>query len=190
MEICKFFFFNIFVYCLLISSIFAEEKNIFDNIKLTPKDIILLKFQTFMNKRVTNASDSTPILTMIVYQNIFYEVEINKNNDINIYLTGIMDKKRYKKKKYYPKISDCNVLRNRIFLNVTGYSFFLKKKNYKISEEDFIDVMSKNILNFETIDEKTLKNIMDKTYIYIKIIHPKSKHNFSCNGKMIEQYLE
>ena len=77
MEICKFFF-NIFVYCLLISSIFAEEKNIFDNVKLTPKDIILLKFQTFMNKRVTNASDSTPILTMIVYQNIFYEVEINK----------------------------------------------------------------------------------------------------------------
>ena len=63
-------------------------------------------------------------------------------------------------------------------------------KNYKISEEDFIDVLSKNILNLETIDEKTLKNIMDKTYIYIKIVHPKSKHNFSCNGKIIEHSLE
>ena len=92
MEICKFFFYT-FVYCLLIISIFAAEKNIIGNIKLTSKDIILLKFQMFMNKRLINASDSTPILTMIVYQNIFYEVKINDNNDINIYLTGIMNEK-------------------------------------------------------------------------------------------------
>ena len=57
-----------------------------------------------------------------------------------------MDQRRYKRKRYKPKLSDCNIVRNLIFFNQHGYGFFQKRNKYldpEIMKENFIN----NFLN-------------------------------------------
>ena len=45
-----------------------------------------------------------------------YDVNIDSENNTIININAIMDKNRYlKKKKYKQKITDCNIIRNKIF---------------------------------------------------------------------------
>ena len=47
---------------------------------------------------------------MVRYQSINYEIKIDDDANTKIIINSIMDKNRYlKKKKYKPKITDCNI---------------------------------------------------------------------------------
>ena len=71
----------------------------------------------------------------VKYQEIKYNVKINKENKIELSIQGIMDKKRYTSKRYHPKLSDCNVIRNKLFVNKYGYSFLRQSLNNVVNEE-------------------------------------------------------
>ena len=100
-----------------------------------------------------------------------------------------MNKKRYSSKKYYPKLSDCNQIRNKIFINKYGYSPFKQSFNNLVNEEILINKINDNILNISILDDDLKSEILDKTKIKINVIHPKTERNISCSGKLIDTKL-
>ena len=121
---------------------------------------------------------------------INYELKIDRENKTNIIINAIMDKNRYlKKKKYKPRISDCNIVRNKIITNKFGYSPITSKPNYSITEDVLFEYIKNNIFNIQNLNEDEIKSLIKKTTIKINIIHPISKFNINCSGKLSDAEL-
>ena len=177
-----------FVFILNLNSALAKEIDLSE--KYIPlKDFILLKFDLFLNNNLNNLTSGGGI-SHVAYQSIKYDVSIDDENKIKININALMDKKRYKSKKYYPKLSDCNQVRNKIFLNKSGYSFFTQSLNNYVNEENLSLVVSDKILNISLLNNELKNLILENTSIDIKIIHPKSEKNITCSGKLVSIELK
>ena len=114
---------------ILISFINVNAKTDSLDAKFIPlKDFILLKFDIFIQKNIANLAMGGGI-TAIKYQSINYDLNIDKKSNILISINAVMHKKRYTQRKYYPKLKDCNQVRNKIFVNKYGYSAFRQNFN-------------------------------------------------------------
>ena len=194
MEICrnfKLFFFFLFFFS---TNLLAENNKLKDtlvNIPINAEDLVLLKYDVFLlknAKRIIGTGD-LGIRSMVAYQNAFFKVVMN-NEKLNIYISAIMDKKRYKyKKRYYPKISDCNVVRNKLFLNKHGYGFFTQKRNLYVDSDMLKKVLENNFYNISGLDKKTKEKLVENTYIFIEVIHPNPSKNIECKGKFVDDEL-
>ena len=183
-----------FIYTLLLSFIFnisiLHAKNIDLSGKFIPlKDFILLKYDLFINNNLNNLIVGGGV-SHISYESIQYDVSLDKKNNIHIDFNAIMNKKRYTAKKYTPKLSDCNQVRNKIFLNKSGYSFFKQTFNYMVNKDVLSSAVYKNILNISTLDNNLRKQILENTFVKVEIIHPKSEKNMVCSGKLISAELK
>ena len=153
------------------------------------KDFMLLKFDLFLNNNLKNLTSGAGI-THVAYQSIKYDISIDNENKISIKINALMDKNRYKSKKYYPKLSDCNQVRNKIFLNKSGYSFLSQKRNNYVSKENLSFVLNNEILNISLLDEKIKTKISENTTIHIAVIHPKPEKSINCSGKLVSDELK
>ena len=188
MEICKkIFFFSIFLIFFFIPITKADNLN---NINLTIKDLILIKYEIFFLKNQSRVTGSKRVGLMVKYQSINYDVNIDNENNTTIRINAIMDKNRYlKKKKYKPKITDCNIIRNKIVANKFGYNPFTLKPNYSITEEILLENIKNNIFNFQNLNEDQIETLINKSTIKINIIHPIPKFNKSCSGNFSDVKL-
>ncbi len=188
MEICKNFFLSNII--LLFVLIINTQASNFENISPTIKDLILMKYEIFFLKNQDRVISSRKVGLMVKYQSLNYELKIDKDNNTNIRINAIMDKNRYlKKKKYKPKITDCNIVRNKIVTNKFGYNALTLKKNYSITEDVLFEYIKNNIFNLQNIKEDQIISLIDKTSVTINIIHPISKFNLSCSGKLSDTQL-
>ena len=74
--------------------------------------------------------------------------------------------------------------------NKNGYSLFTNKKNYSVSEEILFNTIKKNVYNLVNISEKNIKESINQTNIKINILHPISRFNISCSGKITQLELK
>ena len=153
------------------------------------KDFILLKYEIFIQQNLANILKDGGVMN-VKYQKISYDIKIDKSDNIFINIEAIMDKKRYNTKRYFPKIKDCNQIRNKIFTNKYGYSLFSQKFNNLVNEDSLSRSINEKILNISSVDEIFRNKILDKTKIEIKIFHPNVEKNISCSGKIISAELE
>ena len=166
----------------------SEEINL-ENKYIPLKDFIILKYDLFLKDNIPDIFKGAGIFG-VLYQEIKYDVKINQKNIIKLSIQGIMDKKRYNSKRYYPKLSDCNVIRNKVFVKKYGYSFFKQSLNYSVNEENLSNVINDKILNISSLGENLKKLIIENTVIKIEIIHPKNEKSISCSGKLISAELK
>ncbi len=189
MAICKKNFFT-FILFLIITSILTS--NVFggvNDLKISKKNLIIIKYDIFFLKYQHRVL-SRDFNFMVKYQNIEHDIEIDDLGNIKINIFAKMDVLRYtKKKKYKPKLADCNIIRNKILLNKLGYSLFTLKKNYSISENELFSAVKEKIYNFIELNDKDIDNLIDSTVINITIIHPIKKFNINCSGKISELEL-
>ena len=185
MEICKISRIIIFIIFFTFSSSVKSEIKLLD-IKVSAVDLILLKYEIFLNKNFNRLYKGGGIpQTMIIYQYIDSTVKYNEENGFSVNINAYMDKVRYtKKKKYSPKISDCNAIRNKIFLNKVGYNFLTQKKNNFVSESKLTSTISSRILNLSVLSVKDKERIINDTQIEIEIIHPNKFHSIKCRGRI------
>ena len=188
MKIKKIFFFIAFI------TLFSQHNSISKIVELDKKfiplkDFIVLKFDLFLKDNIQSVFSGAGIFS-VAYQEIKYDVKVRKDNVIEISLKGIMDKKRYKSKRYYPKLSDCNVVRNKIFAKKYGYSFFKQKLNYSVNEDNLTNSVYKNVLNISTLDDAVKREILNNAIINVEIVHPKSDKNIVCSGKLTSSELK
>ena len=107
--------------------------------------------------------------TIILYQYVDSTVKYTKENGFIVNIYAYMDRIRYtSKKKYSPKISDCNAVRNKIFLNKVGYNFLTQKKNNFVNESDLTEVISNNILNLSGISIKDKEKLINQKNVLSK----------------------
>ena len=195
MGICKKKFLNIFLSLFIIFSFnnFGNASQTFkqlENKKVSYLDFFLLKFENTLNERAQILRRQM-VITRVQYSNIGTNVNFDNNKEeilINIY--AIMDKNRYKKKKYKQKMSDCNQVRNLIFYQKHGYKFFTQKRDPALSQEIMIDIFKGVFFENISLSEKEMNFLLDKMFINVTILHPIMKRELSCFGKVNDYELK
>ena len=163
--------------------------SIFDNLKNKKKtsylDFILLKIEQRLIQR--HGLLGTQVMTLRVqYQSILSQVDFSEEDSkIIISVIGVMDKKRYRNKKYTPKISDCNVLRNILLYGKYGYNIFQKRNKY-LTNEHMEEIFLSRFLHNLSLTEKEKEYILDNTIGRVEVVDPIRGNNIFCTGKIAE----
>ena len=172
----------LFTQTILIASTFDDLKN---NKKTSYLDFILLKIEQRLIQR-HGLLGAQPMALRIQYQNVGSQVEFaKKESKIIISIIGVMDKKRYSQKKYIPKISDCNILRNILLYGKYGYNIF-QKRNKFLTKADMEELFLLRFLENLSISEKEKNFIIDNTLARVQIIDPVRGNDIFCTGNIIE----
>ena len=174
--------FLLFTQTTLIASTFDDLKK---NKKTSYLDFILLKIEQRLIQRHGLLS-AQPMALRIQYQNVGSQVEfVEKESKIIISIIGIMDKKRYSQKKYTPRISDCNILRNVLLYGKYGYNI-LQKRNKFLTNADMEEIFLSRFLGNLSISEKEKNFIIDNTLARVQVIDPVRGNDIFCTGNIIE----
>ena len=181
--------FKIIIFISFFISNICNAQNLgLDKKSISLKDFVILKIEMFMDENISNIFLGGGVFS-VAYQNMNYKVNIDDKDKINIFIDAVMDRNRYRSKKYYPKLRDCNQVRNKIFLNKYGYSFFRQKFNNLVSVESLEESLNEKVFNISSLDQKLKKQIIDNIDIRINVIHPKAEKNLSCGGKITDVEL-
>ena len=182
------FFLKLFFLLIFSSSVFAQKIDL-SNINISVRDFILLKYDLFFLKNKQRLVTNQVLRLMVDYQYVNFDLKVDNSNKFVLRITAVMNKKRYKQKRYYPKNSDCNIVRNKLFMNKYGYTFWKRKQSYAFDEEDLRDVILNQIYKSDNLSEKQLNQLIDQTTIEIEIIHPKIEKSIKCKGKITQLIL-
>ena len=195
METCKKKFLNIILSLFLIFiftslSYGSQTFKQLENKKVPYLDFFLLKFENTINKRVQILKGQLFALR-VQYSDVGIQVNFDKKKEeifINIY--AIMDKRRYSKKRYKQKLSDCNQVRNLIFYKKHGYKFFTQKRDPALSQGIMEDIFKEAFFNNINFNEKEIIFLLDKMFVKVTIFHPIEKRELSCYGKVNDYELK
>ena len=176
-------------FSLLTETGFADStfKSLQEDKKTSYLDFILLKIENKLIQRHALLGTQAIVLR-VQYQNIGSEVNyIEKESKVVISIVGVMDKKRYESKKYKPKISDCNVLRNILLYGKYGYNIIFNKRNKYLTNEIMEEIFISRFLNNLSISEEEKKYIASNTFAKVQIIDPVRGNDMYCEGKIAEE---
>ena len=175
--------FFLFTQPVLAASTFDELKK---NRKTSYLDFILLKIESRLIQR-HGLLGSQVYAMRIQYQSIGSQVDfIEKDSKIVITITAIMDKKRYQEKKYKPKMSDCNIIRNVLFYGKYGYNFLTQKRNKFLTNANMEEIFVSRFLNNLSISEKEKNFILKNTFAKVNVIDPVRGNDIFCSGNIAE----
>ena len=171
---------------LLTQASFAAS--VFDDLKESKKtsylDFILLKIEQRLIQR-HGLLGPQPIAMRIQYQSVWSQVDFfDKESKIVISIIGVMHEKRYKKKRYRPKISDCNILRNILLYGKYGYNLIFQKRNKYLTNADMEDIFMERFLNNLSLSENEKNDILKNTIAKVTIIDLVRGNDISCSGKI------
>ena len=177
----------------IILLIFTRESladSVFDKLRNDKKtsylDFILLKIENRLIQRHSLLSSQLFALR-VQYQSIGTQVDfVSEKSKIVISITGIMDKARYEQKKYKPKISDCNILRNILMYGRYGYSFIFQKRNTYLTNVDMEEIFISRFLNNLSLTDEEKDYLVSNTSARVKIIDPVRGNDIFCKGKIAE----
>ena len=96
-----------------------------------------------------------------------------------------MSKARYSQKKYVPKISDCNILRNVLLYGKHGYNIF-QKRNRFLTNADMEEIFLSRFLGNLSLSEKEKNYILNNTLARVQVIDPARGNDIFCVGKIAE----
>jgi len=182
MEICKKKILFLIVFLFFNNNLFADTFDELKNIRKTSYlDFIILKIeQKLIQRHGFLRAQAMPL--RIQYQNIGSQVDfVEKDSKIVINIIGTMDKRRYSKKKYTPKVSDCNVLRNLLFYKKYGYNIF-QKKNLSLTDDYMENNFKSSFLNNLSLSDKEQDFIVTNIKLKINIIDPVRGNDLFCSG--------
>ena len=153
------FLLKLFFVLIFSSSVFAQKIDL-SNVNISVRDFILLKYDLFFLKNKQRLVAGQVLRLMIDYQYVSFDLKVDDSNKFVLRITAVMNKKRYKQKRYYPKNSDCNIVRNKLFMNKYGYTFWKRKQSYAFDEDDLRDVILNQIYKSDNLSEKQLRKIL------------------------------
>jgi hypothetical protein len=175
--------FLLFTQTTLAASIFDDLK---ENKKTSYLDFILLKIENRLIQR-HGLLGAQFMALRIQYQSVGSQVDFSeKESKITISIIGVMDKKRYSQKKYIPKISDCNILRNILLYGKYGYNIIFQKRNIYLTNADMEEIFLSRFLHNLSLSEKEKKYIVNNTLARVQVIDPVRGNDIFCVGKIAE----
>ena len=187
MVICKKKISN-FVFCLslifiITNSVYGATFKLLENKKTSYLDFVLLKIENRLIQR-HGLLGTQPMALRIQYQKVGSQVDFSQEESkIIISIIGVMDKRRYSQKKYVPKISDCNILRNILLYGKYGYNIF-QKRNRLLTNLDMEEIFLSRFLGNLSLSEKEKNYIVDNTLARVQVIDPVRGNDIFCAGKI------
>ena len=150
-------------------------------------DFILLKIEgRLVQRHGLLGPQMVPV--RVQFQHIGSQVDFNeKKSKIIISIRGVMDKARYSKKKYIPKVIDCNILRNILMYGKQGYNLISRKRNSYLTNTEMEEIFLSTFLNNLSITEKQKSFILNYTFARVEIIDPVRGNDVFCQGKIAEE---
>jgi len=174
--------FLLFAQTTLLASTFDDLKKK----KTSYLDFVLLKIEQRLIQR-HGLLGAQFIALRVQYQSVGSQVDFSeKESEIIISIIGVMDKKRYSQKKYIPKISDCNILRNILLYGKYGYNAIFQKRNRFLTNADMEEIFVSRFLNNLSLSEKEKNYILNNTLVRSQIIDPVRGNDIFCTGKIAE----
>ena len=101
---------------------------------------------------------------------------------INLYARA--DQARYSEKKIKLRKRDCNIIRNKIFVNKYGYGMIFSSKPTSYFTKDYITNNAIFLLKNTGLNEKEKKEIIEKSIINIELDHPYANQKVKCKGAL------
>jgi len=190
-KLIKFFFTTLF-FIILINNFSHGSVNFnsFANKQTSYLDFLLLKLENKLVNRVGILS-SQMLPSRVQYSHVGIEITYDKKHEkIFIEVQAIMDKRRYTKKKYKQKLSDCNIVRNLIFYQKIGYKFFTQKRDLYLSEELMEKIFRESFLSNLTLNDNEIKFLLKNMLVKVNVIHPVNKTNLVCSGNVNDFELQ
>ena len=180
----------IFTIILLLLTQASLADSIFDNLKNKKKtsylDFILLKIEQRLIQR-HSLLGAQPIAMRVQYQSVGSQVDFSeKDSKIIIGIIGLMDKRRYSEKKYTPKLSDCNILRNLLLYGKYGYNLIFQKRNTFLTNSHMEEIFISRFLNNLSLSDKEKNHILNNTLVKVQVIDTVRGNDIFCNGKIAE----
>ena len=173
--------FLLFTQTTLAVSIFEDLK---ENKKTSYLDFVLLKIEQRLIQRHGLLGAQFMVLR-IQYQSVGSQVDfLEKESKITISIIGVMDKTRYSQKKYIPKISDCNVLRNILLYGKYGYNLIFQKRNTFLTNADMEEIFLTRFLHNLSLSKKEKNYILNNTLVRVQVIDPVRGNDVFCTGKI------
>ena len=149
-------------------------------------DFILLKVESRLIQR-HGLLGAQPMALRIQYQSVGSQVTFSeKESKITISIIGVMDKRRYSQKKYTPKISDCNVLRNLLLYGKYGYNLIFQKRNRFLTNADMKEIFLTRFLHNLSLSKEEKNFIINNTLARVQVIDPVRGNDIFCTGKITE----
>ncbi len=150
-------------------------------------DFVLTKIESRLVQR-HNLLGTQMVPVRIQFQNVGSQVDFfSKESRIVISIRGVMDKNRYSKKKYIPKLTDCNILRNILLYGKQGYHLILKKRNKFLTDSDMKDIFISRFLNNLTLSDEEKNYITENTFARVQIIDPVRGNDVFCSGNIAKE---
>tara|TARA_B100001013_G_scaffold244414_1_gene151177 strand:- start:52 stop:615 length:564 start_codon:yes stop_codon:yes gene_type:complete len=176
------------IFLLFTQTIFADTT--FDDLRKSKKtsylDFILLKIEQRLIQR-HGLLGTQPMALRIQYQTIGSQVDFSEEESkIIVSIIGVMDKKRYSEKKYTPKITDCNILRNILLYGKYGYNFIFQKRNNFLTTAHMEEIFLARFLNNLSLSDKEKNYILDNTLARVQVIDSVRGNDIFCTGKISE----
>ena len=169
----------LFAQITLAETTFKDLKN---NRKISYLDFILLKLESKLIQR-HGIMGAQPVAFRVQYQTIISQVDFEeKDSKIVVSIMGVMDKVRYKKKKYKPKISDCNILRNLLLYGKYGYNLIFQKRNTFLTNVDMEEIFISRFLNNLSLSKEEKFFLTKNTFAKVQIIDPVRGNDIYCEG--------
>jgi len=173
----------LFAQITLAETTFKDLKN---NRKTSYLDFILLKLESKLIQR-HGIMGAQPVAFRVQYQTIISQVDFEeKDSKIVVSIMGVMDKVRYKKKKYKPKISDCNILRNLLLYGKYGYNLIFQKRNTFLTNVDMEEIFISRFLNNLSLSKEEKFFLTKNTFAKVQIIDPVRGNDIYCEGDITQ----
>ena len=178
-----------FIFCLCLifiitNSVYGATFKQIENKKTSYLDFILLKIENRLIQR-HGLLGTQPMALRIQYQKVGSQVDFSQEESkIIISIMGVMDKKRYSQKKYTPKLSDCNILRNILLYGKYGYNLIFQKRNSFLTNADMENIFLSRFLGNLSLTDKEKEYIMKNTFVRSQIIDPVRGNDIFCTGRV------
>ena len=174
----------IFIICLTVTKLKA---NVIENLKSTPVtkfDFLLKDYRDAINLQIVrymNEIDNFRVRLDQIKMDFTFDEEMQLFI-INLYARA--DQNRYGQKKIKINKRDCNIIRNKIFVNKYGYGMLFSKKPTSYFTKNYITNNAIFLLKNTSLNVEEKKEIIKKSIIKIELDNPIGNQNIKCKGAL------
>ena len=174
----------IFIICLTVTKLKA---NVIENLKSTPVtkfDFLLKDYRDAINLQISrymNEIDNFRVRLDKMQMNFTFDEEMQLFI-INLYARA--DQNRYSQKKIKIGKRDCNIIRNKIFVNKYGYGMLFSNKPTSYFTKNYITNNAVFLLKNTSLNNEEKKEIIKKSIINIELDHPVGNQTIKCKGAL------
>lgn len=176
------------IFVIFISLIITQTKaSVIKNLKSTPVtkfDFLLKDYRDAINLQIVrymNETDNFRVRLDQLKMNFTFDEEMQLFI-INLYARA--DQRRYSEKKIKIRNRDCNIIRNRIFVNKYGYGMLFSKKPTNYFTKNYITNNAIFLLKNTDLNNEEKKEIIKKSIINIELDHPIANQKIKCKGAL------